>query len=476
MLAKSEEALNSLNEQFKRQQIIKEVSVVVHNFSISENTPILDQSRCDSILANFNSIKPSWSSPPPRIFAMDIVSHFPIWRNPSWKECYQAIGLHSRTPPTRRFLTLLRISLFCASITHVKTILKSFGFPVVGTSSHCMSLTDVSRGSKHSQGSTPSAMLSCSKISFKSNCNETGSPAPVEVAVDMPQLFRRVCKREETYYREMIASRESVLKSSLKAASLSSEELNIAVRDVSLDLNLFIGRFNYFRDVVLELDPEVFTPTESSICLVKTLETLISENTTLSSDSILTVLDIGCGSGNLALSIAAFLKQQFQGKRSIFKVIGLDIDEKAIQLCRTNALLNNLEECTSFAVADIFEASINFSSGDDFDYIVCNPPYLSPFIVKAYSRVRSAPKAAVDGGHGGIEFYERLADLFHVGCDAQRQRNCKKRAPKLIIELPGNNHKVAARVRKYFENRKLHFIGFGAKDNHGMNRCAIFQL
>ena len=72
------------------------------------------------------------------------------------------------------------------------------------------------------------------------------------------------------------------------------------------------------------------------------------------------VLDVGCNSGVLSLVAATKTKAQ---------VIGIDINDSAITLARSNAnfnALNNLEFIT--IRLQTFESAL-------FDLIVCNPPY-----------------------------------------------------------------------------------------------------
>lgn len=70
------------------------------------------------------------------------------------------------------------------------------------------------------------------------------------------------------------------------------------------------------------------------------------------------VLDIGCGSGSLTFYIAK------QG----FKVLGLDISQKAVKCCKLNARFLNLVEKTHFEVANFPE---KFPKGK-FDLVICS--------------------------------------------------------------------------------------------------------
>jgi release factor glutamine methyltransferase len=75
------------------------------------------------------------------------------------------------------------------------------------------------------------------------------------------------------------------------------------------------------------------------------------------------IVDIGTGSGCIAVSLAANL----QGT----SVTGIDISEEAIEIARGNALLNNV--AVKFIRSDLFRHDL---SPDSADIIVSNPPYV----------------------------------------------------------------------------------------------------
>lgn len=81
-----------------------------------------------------------------------------------------------------------------------------------------------------------------------------------------------------------------------------------------------------------------------------------------------TILDIGTGSGCIAISLAKELPN--------FKVFAYDISEKALETARKNAILNNAE--VVFEKVDILNYQlpiINYQLS--FDIIVSNPPYVT---------------------------------------------------------------------------------------------------
>ena len=75
------------------------------------------------------------------------------------------------------------------------------------------------------------------------------------------------------------------------------------------------------------------------------------------------ILDIGTGSGCMAISMAKYLKNA--------KVDALDISEKALEVAKENAFLNKVE--VGFIQADIFKLEY---LEEKYDIIVSNPPYV----------------------------------------------------------------------------------------------------
>jgi methylase of polypeptide subunit release factors len=80
-----------------------------------------------------------------------------------------------------------------------------------------------------------------------------------------------------------------------------------------------------------------------------------------------TVLDVGCGTGILALVASRFAES----------VVGIDIDPQAVECSRYNAALNRVDTM-EFLQGHALEPV----EGRQFDLIVCNPPFYPAFNIK----------------------------------------------------------------------------------------------
>lgn len=117
----------------------------------------------------------------------------------------------------------------------------------------------------------------------------------------------------------------------------------------------------------------------------------------------LRVLDIGTGSGILAVSIAAELPEAV-------RVAAVDISEKALAVARANAASNGVSRDVVFGRSDCFDGVETLcGSGMRFDLIVSNPPYIRDGEYAGLSpEVRREPKIALTAGSDGLGVYRRM--------------------------------------------------------------------
>lgn len=108
------------------------------------------------------------------------------------------------------------------------------------------------------------------------------------------------------------------------------------------------------------------------------------------------VLDVGTGSGCLAVSLARHFPS--------LSVTAVDISADALAVARENARRNGV--FVRFLQGDLFAPC----RGETFHMVVSNPPYIpSNEIESLQPEVRDhEPRSALDGGSDGLELYRRL--------------------------------------------------------------------
>ena len=131
-------------------------------------------------------------------------------------------------------------------------------------------------------------------------------------------------------------------------------------------------------------------------------------------------LDIGTGSGAIAISLAKYCN---------INVTALDINNEAIEMAKKNADINNVQNI-EFIQSDIFEKINN-----KYDIIVSNPPYIKTKDIKTLEKnVKDyEPILALDGGKSGLIFYEKITNnaikylnkngylMFEIGYDQAKE-------------------------------------------------------
>ena len=164
-----------------------------------------------------------------------------------------------------------------------------------------------------------------------------------------------------------------------------------------------------FRHLTFSVSGEVLIPRpETEILVGVALEYLAEQAEPL-------VLDLGCGSGVIAVSIAY--------EHATAHLVATDISEGALEVTRRNAEGNGVEGRLEVRFGDLFEPLRKDPGPKAFDAIVSNPPYVrSGEIAELAPEVRDfEPHLALDGGEDGLDCYRRIAaeagDFLKAGKD-----------------------------------------------------------
>ncbi|MGI9049642.1 MAG: peptide chain release factor N(5)-glutamine methyltransferase [Rubrobacteraceae bacterium] len=153
--------------------------------------------------------------------------------------------------------------------------------------------------------------------------------------------------------------------------------------------------YAYFRNLKLEVNGETLIPRSDTESVVEAALELID-----SRGGSCRVLDLGTGSGAIAISIAQ--------ERPSCEVLATDISEAALEVARCNACREGVN--VDFRLSDVAE-DLERSIGK-VDILVSNPPYIETAdIEKLPPEVLCwDPISALDGGHDGLAFYRRIFD------------------------------------------------------------------
>ena len=146
--------------------------------------------------------------------------------------------------------------------------------------------------------------------------------------------------------------------------------------------------------------------------LIPRHETEVLVETVLNTEKRRTVLDVGTGSGCIAITVALESPETL--------VTAVDVSPAALQVARENA--DALGAKVELIDSDLFSAL----DGRKFDVIACNPPYVAHTDVLSTEVKDHEPHTALFAEEDGTAFYSRLAT------EAQRHLNPDGR---LIVEL-----------------------------------------
>jgi release factor glutamine methyltransferase len=154
------------------------------------------------------------------------------------------------------------------------------------------------------------------------------------------------------------------------------------------------------------------------------------------------ILEIGTGSGIISVMLAVLLKN--------IKIIAVDINEKALELAKQNAIKFGVLERIDFRYSNLFENVIE----DNIFMVVSNPPYIKDSYVLP-KNVGFEPKNALFGGVIGDEL---LKDII--------KSTEEKNIPYLLCEM-GYDQKNS--LEEYFKEFNVEFYSF-YKDYENFDR------
>jgi release factor glutamine methyltransferase len=152
------------------------------------------------------------------------------------------------------------------------------------------------------------------------------------------------------------------------------------------------GRKN-FMGMEFAVSPDVLIPRpETELLAEEAIKCCLGKKARL--------LDVGAGSGALALSVLQNCPDA--------SAVALDISKAALALAKINAEKFSLAGRIEFVNSDAWDF-FQRAGADKFDLIISNPPYIPSGEIAALPReVQKEPLLALDGGRDGLSFYRLI--------------------------------------------------------------------
>ena len=203
-----------------------------------------------------------------------------------------------------------------------------------------------------------------------------------------------------------------------------------------------IGSAEFFG-MQLKVDERVLIPRPETEELV---ELILAENPEMN----LSVLDIGTGSGAIALALAK--------NRPDWSVTAADISQDALELAMENAKAQNLN--LSFIKSDCFS-----EISAKYDIIVSNPPYISREDQEevGLNVLHSEPHLALFADEDGLAIYRRIAE---------DSRDYLNDGGKIYLEIGyKQGQSVPALFRQHFPEKRVRTL----KDQFSQDRMVVID-
>jgi len=185
----------------------------------------------------------------------------------------------------------------------------------------------------------------------------------------------------------------------------------------------YITGFVEFFGLEFKVNRSVLIPRPETEILVETIIDSVEKEENIN------ILDIGTGSGNIAISIAKNLPNS--------KVSAIDNSVEALLVAEENAKLNSVENRIDFMNDSILNGVIN--SARKYDIVVSNPPYVS---IEEFRNLRPElkayePRTALTDEGDGFSFF---------GIISSKTRNILKEKGKLFFEVGKDQYKQVENI------------------------------
>lgn len=161
----------------------------------------------------------------------------------------------------------------------------------------------------------------------------------------------------------------------------------------------YVTKHQEFMGMDFSVEKGVFIPRPETEILV---EETIKKLKTYQYSTNLNVVDLGTGTGVIAISIAKFIDN--------ITVYATDISKKSLQIALKNAQKHDCKDKIIFLHGDLFEPFKNKIEKFSLEAIISNPPYIDSYDFKSLPpEIKdNEPKIALFGGIDGLNYYRKI--------------------------------------------------------------------
>lgn len=151
-----------------------------------------------------------------------------------------------------------------------------------------------------------------------------------------------------------------------------------------------------FMGLKFYVDEGVLIPRPDTEILVEYILNMVEK------DREYTIVEIGTGSGCIALSLAHYIEKAF--------VYSVDIETKPLEIANRNMERLNLEDKVKLIRGDSFQGLEPLGLEGKIDIVVSNPPYIPRQVIEGLQEEvkKYEPIEALSGGEDGLDFYRDI--------------------------------------------------------------------
>ncbi|ORX68765.1 S-adenosyl-L-methionine-dependent methyltransferase [Linderina pennispora] len=342
--------------------------------------------------------------------------------------------------PNVGHLTMIKASVGHAA--HASLVLRRYmhliGHPIVGSQTYARPLAN--HRDKGILMSLTGVTLSATDARYE----------PVTIDVPIPQKIMSVCEREVMFYeRRQKKAREELEQSDVlpaDGAELAADGIPAA----------YITGTKDFCGHTFRVSKNTLIPRPSTETLVSAAVEFLEK--AAGSQAAPQVLDLGTGTGCILLSILL--------KVPAARGVGIDISPAALDIAQANVALHGLASQAKMLPSDFesFAADEKVLRQSPYDFIACNPPYISPHkAVRMTRMIEHEPQLALIAEDGGFQAYSAIHRSLMANMEILQPAGC------IGFEIGKGMERI---VRNIFYD----WTEVGAyNDNQGYLRVLVFQ-